>query len=721
MNREALIENLLGLLKNSPSPIKLNEIAKALQIRSDNAEYEIMKDILSDLTEKNIINKSSRRRYSMANVAEGSSYEGVIHIRNDKGILLTDIPELQKITINPKHLNTALEGDTVRIQLHAQKPNKKPRGEVIDIISRSSKDIYGTLDNNGYFYFIIPDEEYHYVDFLVPEEKLGGAKQGDKVRAKLLNWDNPQHNPTAEIVEIFGRAGQPGVEYEAIIKEFELPDEFPGDVLEEAKTYQEPGLDLPEGRLDLRDKLIITIDPFDAKDFDDALSLEILDNGNYYLGVHIADVSHYVRENTALDIEARFRGNSVYLVDRVVPMLPEELSNNICSLKPGVPRNAFTVFMEISPRGAVKNYQITESLIISKRRYTYEEVLDIIQKGEGENAGLLLELDKLAKLLRRKRYLKGGINFDTQEVKFKLDENKYPVQVEIKRSSDSTKLVEECMLITNQIVAGHVKKLRTKFKQRKTPTFLYRVHEDPDQKKISEAVDFITRFGVKVDKKSISSKEINKILKEFEERPEKFIVNQILIRSMAKAVYSHNNIGHFGLGFDDYSHFTSPIRRYPDLIVHRLLKEYAKGRPDDNRIEFIKMFVRDAGNHCTATERTAMEAERASTKLTHAVMAQDMLGNDYDGRITGVTSFGLFVQLDDFYGEGLLHIRDMKDDYYYFDEKNLRLIGKRLKRVYGFGDRLRVKIVRVNVDKRQIDLAYVGDSFDKEGEEAGEG
>lgn len=710
---EKICDDILALFSAAGTVLQLNEISKRLGISTVDEEYLFLREALDLLIEQNVLEKSARRRYTLSNSAPGAGIEGILEIKGDSAFVITNNPEFPKINVKQRNLNTALSGDKVEVRLMAIKKEKKPRGEIVEIIERNMTTFIGTVDFDGHFFFFVPDDPIIYVDFLIPHSKLNGARAGDKAEAAFFSWENAAKSPQCEIVSIIGRAGEPESEFNSIIKEFDLPMAFPDEVISESKNIHAPRDKDYSDRLDLRNETIVTIDPFDARDFDDALSLKVLENGNWYLGVHIADVSAYVPENSALDLEARMRGTSVYLVDRVIPMLPEKLSNDVCSLRPNEPRFAFSVFMEISPRGAVKDYLIKESIINSARRFTYDEVQEIIETGEGDHKDLITSLHLVADTLLKKRYRQGGIEFSTTEYKFVLDEDKYPVEVRAKRTTPATSLVEECMLLANQTVAQHIKTVSKKHKQSKTLPYLYRVHDEPDQKLLSGTLEFISTFGPKIKAKVITSKEINNLLKDVANLPEKAIVHQLLIRSMPKAIYTDTNIGHFGLGFKDYTHFTSPIRRYPDLIIHRMIKEYAKDSIDPQRIKFLRMLMHDVGISSTGKERSAMEAERASNKLAFAMMADTRVGEEFYGTITGVTSFGLFVMLDDFYGEGLLHMRDMRDDYYYFDEKNFRIIGKRKRKVYGFGKRIRVKIIKVNVDKRNIDLSYIGEVIEE--------
>ncbi|MDQ1266026.1 MAG: ribonuclease [Bacteroidota bacterium] len=708
-SNQSIVEEVIEIFRKADKPLRIGEISNSLQIKSDTEEYQVLRYTIKDLTETEILKKSARRRYLLNEFEIPSTLEGTIRIVKGRGIVDTIEKELSGIIIKRKHLFTALDGDKVNVKLLGAKKANKYRGEVIGIVERTTPQMQGTIDSDGDISFFIPDDEKHYLDFLIPKKKLKKAEHGDRVLARFVSWDDPSKTPLAEVIKILGKAGKPEVEYGAIIKEFKLPENFKENILAETAKIRMPGVRVYKNRLDLRNETIITIDPEDAKDFDDALSLEILENGNFKLGVHIADVSYFVPENSELDIEARNRGTSVYLVDRVVPMLPEKLSNGICSLAPDSPRLTFSCIMEITKRGLIKSYEIKESVIKSDRRFNYDEVQKIIETGEGDFADLILQLDNLAKILRKKRFSKGGIDFQTVEIKFKLDENKYPKQALMRRQTDATSLVEECMLAANKTVAEYLTVLTKRYSLKNKLPYLYRVHDEPDPKQIRSALKYVSSFGHKLYGSDLSSKEINNILGNFSAGTEKYIIHQVLIRAMSKAIYSTNNTGHYGLGFDSYTHFTSPIRRYPDLIIHRIIKEYEKSKPSPERIAFLGALLKEAAKHSSETERTAVDAERASIKLTCAVMAKDYIGEEFNGTVSGLVSFGLFVMLDEIYAEGLIHLRDMLDDFYHYDEANYRLIGRRNKKVFQFGKRVRVRVLRSNVEKRSIDLSYVGE------------
>ncbi|NLO19357.1 MAG: ribonuclease R [Ignavibacteria bacterium] len=707
MKKKDIETQILSFLSQSKSAKKLNEISKHLKIESNSDEYDEMKQAIRGLCDKDLLKKNSRNRYSISEENHSGIIDGTIRINRGRGYIETKNKLFGKITIKRRNLFTALDGDEVRVKILALKKEKKPFGEVLKVLKRANAIITGKLEFDGSFTFLSPEDERYYIDFLVHKKHLHGAKVGDKVAARFVSWEDPQKSPQVEVIRILGKAGSLAAEFDSVLSEFSLPKSFPNEVLEETKdipTTVSPSL--IKKRRDLRKAITITIDPEDAKDFDDALSLEILENGNFLLGVHIADLSYFIPENSLLDKEAALRGNSVYLVDRAIPMLPEKLSSEVCSLKPNRVRLTFSVNMEFNPNGTLKDYEIYESVIKNKRRYNYLEIQEIIESGAGDNAELILNLHKLAQTLRKRRFAKAGVDFDSFEVKFELDSNKVPVKALLKRSNAATQLVEECMLAANKVIAEHIRVFSKQHKQKKLLPFLYRVHEYPNQVKLKEALDFLLLYGKKGKEKMNSSKALNQFIKQFEGQPEKPLVNQLLLRAMAKAEYSPENISHYGLGFKDYTHFTSPIRRYPDLIVHRLVKLYMNAELKKKRISAIEKRLYVYAEHCNEQERISMEAERASVKLAQVFLAKEHIGGIFKGTISGVTNFGVFVFLDDLFVEGLLHIKDLVDDFYIFDEKNFRLIGRNHKKIFYFGKRIKVKIVNANVFKRLLDLKY---------------
>jgi ribonuclease R len=694
---------IIEILSATTTPLPLLELSKRLRVRSGSEDYEHMRDLLSIMTEEGTIIAHSRRRFSMTTM-QSDGIRGVLSIYHENATVRTKDAELPIIHVRRQHMHTALDGDTVLVKPHAIPKDRKVRGEVVAVVERAEHVIAGTLDYDGAFYYLLPDEPKYHVDFLVSEKNVNGAKPGDKILASFVKWEHANAAPEATVTEIVGRSGKAVVEFAAVRKEFRLPEYFPDVVEQEASIAEEPTNIAPEGRRDCTKDLIITIDPVNARDFDDALSLVRQDDGSVELGVHIADVSHYVREGTALDAEAQKRGNSTYLVDGVVPMLPEHLSNNVCSLVPNRPRFAFSVFMVFSPNGTRTSYRIEETLIESKRRFTYEEAQAIIDTGEGDHVDLIHALHQLSRKLYTNRMKTGGIDFETQETSFILDDAMMPVSAVVKTRTHATSLVEECMLAANRCVAEHLHALKKAWRTKELPPYIYRVHDKPDREKLSTALGVVRALGVSVPSGTITPAHINAILQQAADRVEKPVINTLLLRSMSKAIYGDFNIGHYGLGFTDYAHFTSPIRRYPDLFVHRALKEYAIGKPSNDRWKLLQRVAGAVGDQCSATERTSVEAERASNKCAQTILAREHIGIDYVGYITGVAQFGVFVTVENLSIEGLLHIRDLSDDYYIFDERRMRLVGRSTRRVFRFGARVRVRIVRADIKKRMIDL-----------------
>lgn len=720
MNTKDLTDKLISLFTENDIPLQINDISRLIGISSESDEYPNLKKALKNLIDQGIVIKRRKRKYILNTYNFDNTFTGLLKFDRERIFIDTDT-YLKKVFIKRKHLNTAFSGDLVEVRVKDIRKNGKGHAEVLKIIKRADRLLRGVIDSDGEFSFFVPEDKSYYVDFLVHSDKLKGAIHGDIVNARFVHWDDPLKSPVAEVVSIVGKADSaiPSYdvfhEYDSIVNEFMLPWEFSPEVTAElAGVPLKVTPSMINNRLDLREKLVITIDPEDAKDFDDALSLDILPNGNYYLGVHIADVSHYVTEGTETDSEAGWRGTSVYLTDRVVPMLPELISNDICSLKPGRVRLTMTAFMEFTPAGALKNYEIRESVIKSKRRYNYNEVHKIIEGTPDKNSALILKLNELARTLRQRRFTKGGVDFESLEIKFILDENKIPTDAVIKTSNPATSLVEECMLAANKVVARHIKKLSAGQKSPKSLPYLYRVHDNPDAGKLHDVMEFLRGLSGGKRINTFTSKELNEYIRTFDGKPQKQIVHQMLLRTMAKAEYSDKNIGHYGLGFDEYTHFTSPIRRYPDLIIHRLIKEYSGAKLPKKRMKLLETKIEDIAVHSTGRERLAMEAERASIKLSQTLYARKFLGQKFNGTVSGVTNFGIFVLLDGIMTEGLVHMRDLSGDYYVFDEKKYCLIGRRSHRMFSLGKRIRVQITDVNIKKRNVDLKLLSDKESKE-------
>lgn len=633
---------------------------------------------------------------------------------NGKNSVMTD-DDGEMIFVAERNSMHALNGDKVRVNIAAARRGVEPEAQVMEIIEKKDQVFIGTLSIDRRIAMLSTDSKFLANDIFIPREKLKGGKDGDKAVVKITSWPDDAKNPRGEVVDILGKKGENNAEIHAILAEYGLPYRYP-EAVEKAADKITAGITPDEiaRRVDMRDVTTFTIDPKDAKDFDDALSIRKLPNGNFEVGVHIADVTHYVHPDTIIDREAQKRATSVYLVDRVVPMLPEHLSNGICSLRPDEEKLTFSCIFEMTPDAQVVNSQIARTVIRSNRRFTYEEAQDVIETGHGDYSSEILQLDKMAKILRKQRYENGSVEFDRMEVRFDIDDTGHPIGVYFKESKDANKLIEEFMLLANKTVAQAIGRTPGK---KKAKAFVYRVHDMPDPGKLEDLAKLSRTFGYKI-KSAGSSKEvnrsINRMLCDVKGKGEENFLSTLAIRSMAKAVYTTQNIGHYGLGFDYYTHFTSPIRRYPDMMVHRLLEKYLGGGRSVN-IDKLE----EQCKHSSDMEQLAANAERSSIKYKQVEYMGDHLGEVYDGVISGVTEWGLYVELDDNKCEGLVPVRDLADDYYDFDEKNYSLVGRRNGTRYRLGDNVKVQVARANLDRKQLDFALVDDRHPaKSGEDA---
>ncbi len=621
---------------------------------------------------------------------------------NGKNAVVVDDEYIMVAERNSMH---ALNGDKVRVVVSAARRGQDPEARVIEILETKDQQFVGTLRIEKNYAALVTDSKFLAADIILDKSRLRGGKSGDKAVARITNWRDDEMNPRGEIIDILGAKGENNAEMHAILAEFGLPYRYPENVEKAADRIHE-GITPEEvaRREDFRSVTTFTIDPRDAKDFDDALSIRQLANGNWEVGVHIADVTHYVRPGSLIDKETQKRATSVYLVDRTIPMLPERLSNGICSLRPDEDKLTFSAIFELDQKANVLNSRIGRTAIRSNRRFTYEEAQEIIETGKGEFARELGVLNGLAKELRRRRYQAGALEFGRAEVRFEIDETGKPVSVYFKESKDANKLIEEFMLLANLTVAESVGKTPA---GKKAKTFVYRVHDNPDPEKIGNLALIASRFGYKLATDGSSrevNRSVNRLLRDVKGKGEENMLSILAIRSMAKAVYTTDNVGHYGLAMPYYTHFTSPIRRYPDMMVHRLLAKYAEGGRSVDKIK-----LEDECRHDSDMEQLAANAERASIRYKQVEFMQDRLGEIYDGVISGVTEWGFYVELDESMCEGLVPIRDLADDYYDFDEKNYCLIGRRHGVRYTLGDRVKVQVARADLDRKQLDFALIDD------------
>ncbi len=701
-------QNLLKYFRiDAKKPVDLEELYDEFSI--DKGQRKDFKKLLTDLIKEGLLYKNNAGLYGLPE--KFNLMSGRIE-RSPKGFafLLPDDPELEDVFIALSNMDGAMHNDKVFVRILPETTGKKSSGEVVEIIERANQTIVGNFERKDYFGFVVPDNKRIFNDIFIPAEKMKGAKNGQKVVVKINHWPEKNRSPEGEVIEILGFKKQPGVDIEAIIRQLDLPLKFPAGVLHETeKISMEITQQEKDKREDLTDLTMFTIDGADAKDLDDAVSIEKMSDNNLRLGVHIADVSHYVKEDSLLDKEARERGTSIYLVDRVIPMLPPRLSNGICSLNPDVERLTLSVFIEyqLDPLEVV-DYNIVKSVIKSNYRLTYKKVRDIIEKRDerllekyNEIVPHLNMMNELRGLLREERFLEGSIDFDFPEVKVVLDDKGRPVELQKQEHSKAEQLIEEFMIAANNIIAEDA--------HWKGTPFIYRVHDEPDAESMIEFNEFIHNFGyfIKGVRNSVHPRVLQEVLEDIKGKPEERIISTVLLRSMKKAVYAPVNIGHFGLALDFYTHFTSPIRRYPDLMIHRIIKEgIENGYLPEKRKENLEERIPLIAEHSSLQERKAMEAERDSVDLKKIEYMEDKIGEQYEGIISGVTSFGFFVELENMV-EGLVHVENLVDDYYHFNRSQQALIGERTKKIYRLGDEVEVEVTAVNLQERQLDFELI--------------
>jgi len=655
--------------------------------------------------------KHSKKKNKERLVNHEQSLNGTLDIsRSGVGFVMVENLPVD-VVVRPGDFNTALHGDTVTVKIKEQKKNgRRMHGEVVDVLRRKQTEFMGKMQMGDGFGFFIAETERPMPDIFIPRQNFNGAKDHDRVVVRILEWEKDGKRPVGEVVTVMDEEDSNDVAMKEILLENGFPLEFPEDALEEASRIPDTiSNEEINRRKDVRDILTFTIDPIDAKDFDDAISFRLLKNGNYEMGVHIADVAHYVEQDTILDKAAYEKATSVYLPDRVNPMLPEHISNVLCSLRPHEDSLTFSAIFQISPKGQVKQHWLGKTIIHSDHRFTYEEVQEIIETREGLYVEEILILNNLAQRFRKQRFKNGAINFSSQEVRFKLDEQKKPIGIIVKESKEAHQLIEEFMLLANRTVAADLSKIKVK---NKSIPFPYRVHDNPDEEKLIPFMAFARKFGHKFDTSSPEAiaASFNQMLNDVHGKPEQHVLEQLGIRTMAKAKYATENIGHYGLGFENYCHFTSPIRRYPDVMVHRVLQQVLEKNPH------IDKKAEEKCKHCSERERAAMEAERAANKYKQVEYMQNFLGEEFEGVISGVASFGFWVETVEHKCEGLVSLNSLLDfDDFRHVESDYCLVGQRSGRKFRMGDKVWIKVVAANLTKRQLDYEWVVASGLKDG------
>ena len=704
--RQIVYNKISDIFRNNPTKsFNYRQISHAIGLNRKE-DKNAVSDILLDMAEQKIIRQVSQGKF-IANIT-AAYITGTIDRQSvaHKTYLVPDDGS-ESVFIAERSMNRALNGDKVKVMLYPLRRKKELEGEVVEIIERARERFVGIIDSKHRVTILKANNKQLPMNIIIPPDKTKGAKNGQKCIAAITYWGDKYENPIGEIVDILGDTGNNNTEMHAILAEYGLPYSYPQEIEKEANKIPETITeDEIKRRIDFRTTTTFTIDPRDAKDFDDALSIKDLGNGLWEVGVHIADVTHFVPEGGIIDQEAVKRATSVYLVDRTVPMLPEHLSNFICSLRPDEEKLTYSCIFTINDLAEVIDYKIARTVIKSDRRFTYEEAQEIIETGKGNFATEILRLNDLAKKLREKRFASGAIAFERSEVRFEIDDTGKPVSVFFKESKDSNKLIEEFMLLANKYVAQHIGMPRNREKPK---TFVYRIHDVPNPEKLSNFATFIKKFGYKIKtdgKKTSVSSSINHLLDQIEGKKEQNMIETLAIRSMAKAAYSTKNIGHYGLAMKYYTHFTSPIRRYPDMMVHRLLTKYADKVPQQtiDRTDYESLC-----KHSSDMEQLAAQAERASIKYKQIEFMADKIGKVYDGVISGISTWGIYVEINENKCEGMVYIRDLEDDVYVYDEKNYCIIGRRTQRKYQIGDDIRIKVVKADLIKKYLDFEIVRD------------
>ncbi len=702
------VKNILSEFANNPySSFNYKQLAKRMGVKDPGGKAQII-SLLADLTKQKILIESKTGKFKISpkhisTYGKGKSYTtGRVDMMSTGKAYVINSEGGDDIFISPNNTKDALNGDTVKVFIFPKRRDRKLEGQITEVLERAKSKFVGTIQISKGFGFVIPDDPKVPVDFFIPKDKLNGAKDGQKVVTELDLWPEHAKNPFGKIVQVLGDPGNHGVEIQSIVLDYNFDLTFP-DFIEKAAAEIPNEVSNQEiaKRRDFREVFTITIDPFDAKDFDDAISLRKIKDNLWEVGIHIADVSHYVTEGSVIDTEAYERATSIYLVDRVIPMLPEHLSNLVCSLRPNEEKLTFSAVFEMDNESTIHSEWFGRTVINSNHRFTYEEVQSIIEGEEGPYKEEILVFHDLSSKLRKERFRAGSINFESTEVKFNLDEKSNPIGVYIKEQKDAHRLIEDFMLLANKKVAEFIGKPKG---GRKVKPFVYRVHDEPSPEKLNTFAQFVSKLGYEMNISSRQNivKSYNNLFKAVEGKGEKNMIETIAVRTMAKAIYSTENNGHYGLSFPFYTHFTSPIRRYPDLMVHRLLALYLNGGSGVNVGD-----LEEKCKHSSDMERSAIEAERASIKYMQAVYMLDKVGQKFDGQISGVSKWGIYVELIGSKVEGMVRMKDMADDFYFLDEDNYQVMGQKFGKRYKLGDKVKIQVKNIDVQKKQIDYLLI--------------